>query len=217
MVSMSSSESDSMESASISMESESSAPSSDWESALSCSSWSRVFLILFVGGVVLALGFGIGVGRQIENLQDIAEVLAESLLVVNALGQLAKLGADLVLDPIPPLLHQRLAGRGRRFAGDFFADQKPDRVGELRNVLVDHLVIALLAAIGVPELADVLGNPGHVAAAERFDPAPARRCRTRPRRRGSRAPVSGRASRRDSADATPPRRPRRGARINPRG
>ncbi len=127
---------------------------------------------LVVGGIlrVLAVLFVAELLGHLHGHQHVADEASEGVLVVERLGEAGKIGAGLLLDPLPPQPDHALAALRHRAAGEPLAHHQRHRLLERRVGLVAHVGQIGLGVLVLQHRADVVGHPEHGARADRLDP-----------------------------------------------
>ena len=120
--------------------------------------------------VLVVVGIGIAVVAEFERGQQVMHRVAEFRLVLGEAIEPVEPRADLVFQHRPPQVDHLARGRGRREAGQAFAHQHRQRIGQRRVGAVGDLVELAAMKMIVEHRGEVLGDAGHPARAERLDP-----------------------------------------------
>ncbi|MGY4431733.1 hypothetical protein ACVWWO_004210 [Bradyrhizobium sp. F1.13.1] len=122
--------------------------------------------------VVLVIVFAVGAAlvADLERRQEIMHGIAEPGLVLDHGIEPVEPPADLVFEDGTPEIDHLLGSRGRRHAGQAFAHQHRQRVGERRVGAIGDLVELAAMEMVVEHRGEVFRNARHAPRADRLDP-----------------------------------------------
>ncbi len=129
-----------------------------------------VLAVAIVVLVLVVVGLGVAIVAKLKRRQEIMHRVAEFRLILGEAIEPIEPGADLVFQHRTPQVDHLARRRRRCEAGQAFAHQHRQRIGQRRVGAVGDLVELAAMKMVVEHRGQIFGDPRHPPRAKRLDP-----------------------------------------------